>query len=314
MSILGNEIDTYEHFLYLDDMASKIKKSNSLAQKEKFMNDAYAFAKEISPQYFDEYRLLANYKFIKHGILSCEDAMPIDFIMDSTPDFNREQNAIIPVNGTIEDKLDYIVFMARKYLDKEVRKRTRGTVEFEHADLTDYCKCASDRINDLCLKLGLRFRQVLINPGFTEYPALYDGSGYHYINMVIVDDKKYIIDTTYRQFFTTTYNNLNRLGIVEISNCRPGVFMMMTPERKKLAAEILKKGWFEATPTNMMYYFDGFAISYRNGLYYQETNDYSYTTGYSHEDYMNFINGVDNQVNYKREELLGLQRTLTPKK
>ena len=314
MSIIGNETGTYEHYLYLEDTANKIKKSNSLAQKEKFMNDAYAFVKEISPQYFDEYRLLAGYKFIKHGILKCEDAMPIDFIMDSTPNFNREQNAIMPANGTIEEKLDYVVLMARKYLDREVRKRTRGTVEFEHADLTDYCNKASDRINDLCLKLGLRFRQLIINPGFTEYPALYDGNGYHYINMVYDGDKRYIIDTTYRQFFTTTYNNLNRLGIVELSNCRPGVFMMMTPERKKLADEVLKRGWFEATPSNMINYFDGFAISYRNGLYYQETNDYSYTTGYSEDDYYDFIYGRDNQVNHEREELLGLQRTLTPKK
>ena len=59
---------------------------------------------------------------------------------------------------------------------------------------------------------------------------------------------------------------------------------------------------------NIKNYFDGFAISFRNGTFYDLTEDYSYTTNYSPYDYLRFINGYDSQYHHEGEEVLGYQR------
>ena len=53
------------------------------------------------------------------------------------------------------------------------------------------------------------------------------------------------------------------------------------------------------------YYLDGFAISFRNGLYYDETGDYSFTTPYTFDEYIDFLNGKDSQVKREGKLVLG---------
>lgn len=313
MVIFTNNNDTYEHFLYLEDTARKINECKTKEEALNCINDAYQYIKYITPQYFKGYELVGGYKYLKYALIMCEKAMPNGFIMESIPNYQKDMMDLkVPLNADIKEKLDWIVFMTRRYLEAEARN-INPQENFKNLDLGDYCKKSSKEVSKLCNMLGLKSRQIIINPGFCEYPELYEGNYYHYINMVIDGDKKYIIDCTYRQFFTTTYNNLDRIGIIDLSNCSPGIFMTMNDDRKELSKTLLKDGWFLCNPENIKNYFDGFVISYRNGLYYQITDDYSYTTKYTAKDYMRFINGHDNQVNHEHEEVLGYQRTLTPK-
>ena len=54
-------------------------------------------------------------------------------------------------------------------------------------------------------------------------------------------------------------------------------------------------------------YFDGFALSFRNGHFYEQTNDFSYTTFYTLDDYKRFLDGEDNQINHESNYTLKLQ-------
>ena len=86
--------------------------------------------------------------------------------------------------------------------------------------------------------------------------------------------------------------------------------MLLTEERKKFAERLLRDGYVEATDTNLKMYFDGFALSYRNGLYYEDKGEINYETIYTKDDYINFINGFDSQVNHENIEFLGRQQKI----
>ena len=54
-----------------------------------------------------------------------------------------------------------------------------------------------------------------------------------------------------------------------------------------------------------------FGFLFRNGLYYDETGDYSFTTNYNDIDYINFLNGTDSQVNHEGKEVIQKQLKLS---
>ncbi len=74
--------------------------------------------------------------------------------------------------------------------------------------------------------------------------------------------------------------------------------------------KILKDGWIKSDEDILKHYLDGFAISYRNGIYYAQTKDYSYKTSYNAEDYIRFLKEEDSQINHEGKEALGFQKRL----
>lgn len=74
----------------------------------------------------------------------------------------------------------------------------------------------------------------------------------HSFAIATIGEKKYIIDCAYRQFFQTADNDEKEetLELVAIMSC--------DKKRKKLAQQILKSGWIEATPENLKEYLNGF--------------------------------------------------------
>ena len=98
---------------------------------------------------------------------------------------------------------------------------------------------------------------------------------------------------------------------MKTEGCKAGVYMLMTEDSKKIANELLSNGYIEINEETLKIYLDPFAISFRNGLYYEQTQDFSYTTDYDADDYMEFLWGNDNQLNYEDQNCLGYQnRTL----
>ena len=61
---------------------------------------------------------------------------------------------------------------------------------------------------------------------------------------------------------------------------------------------------------NLKNYLDGFTLSFRNGLYYEGQENKDFTVSYSCDDYYDFLNGLDSQVNYEDLECLGEQRKM----
>lgn len=84
--------------------------------------------------------------------------------------------------------------------------------------------------------------------------------------------------------------------------------MIVNESRIKVAEKILRDGWIKLEGNVLKDYLDGFALSYRNGLYYQKTEDFSYETRYSVNDYKNFLNGWDSQLNHESRLFLDSQK------
>ncbi len=71
-------------------------------------------------------------------------------------------------------------------------------------------------------------------------------------------------------------------------------------------------GWIEATDQNLKAYFDGFAISFRNGIYYEDMKEFIFKTDYQVEDYISFLNGNGSQL--EKESVISLGRQMRPLK
>ncbi len=130
---------------------------------------------------------------------------------------------------------------------------------------------------------------------------------YHYIVLIERDNKTYIVDCTYSQFFSRYGNEIERLGNYCYIGCFPGIYMIKDKERERVARTILKRGWIELTEENGKHYFDGFALSYRNGLFYENLGVADYSTPYTIEDYHNFLFGDDSQLKREGRKYLGYQ-------
>ena len=301
-------LEKYKNILdkYLQIIALSKNKDNRID----VMLNVYAFVKEITPDIYFLNAETRNYfiDVMKYYILECESYLPKDYIMDIKPDYDyyNEVN-IVSKDFNEKELLDYIVWQTRKYINEEV-SFMNVIYPLEKYDLENYCVKASNYVSKLCQNLNIKHKSVKLEPGFIKDSNLYNGYGIHYFNIINLNDKNYLVDCTYSQFFLLKRSILDRIGIVELGGCKPGVFMKMKENRQKLADTLLKKGWIELNDSNLKDYLDGFAISYRNGLFYEKSNDFSYETKYTANDYKNFLKGIDNQLNYESEEVLGYQK------
>ena len=82
----------------------------------------------------------------------------------------------------------------------------------------------------------------------------------------------------------------------------------MDEERKIIANSVISRGWIPFTEENVKKYFDGFALSYRNGLYYELLGKVDYNTVFDFDDYFNFLNGCDTLFKYEPKEGIGYQK------
>lgn len=68
--------------------------------------------------------------------------------------------------------------------------------------------------------------------------------------------KSYLIDCTYRQFFENEKD----------TDAHCGYYMVQDEMRRRVAQQILRYGWIEATPENIKAYMDGFEMAKRHTL------------------------------------------------
>lgn len=184
-------------------------------------------------------------------------------------------------------------------------------------DYTGHCGEATHKIKRLCQKFGLEHQIIEINPLFDKnfyspFEEMLGDSIRHYASLIKLNDKKYLVDITYRQFFMINQNNINRIGVPYLNSCNPGFFMMKNENYRKIAQHLINFGWIEATGQNLKAYFDGFSISFRNGIYYEDMKDFIFKTDYQVEDYISFLNGKGSQL--EREPVLSLGRQMRPLK
>ena len=235
-----------------------------------------------------------------------------EFICDSSPDFDPFDSKYM--NGaskemSVEEFLDLLVWLIRKGLLADWQDADDSIVNLDDLSLTDECFKASYMGKTLCDGFKVCSKPIKIEPGFTDKEKLYDGHGYHFFLMVDLGSGEYIVDCTYRQFFRLDRNLPERLGVYGLSGCNPGYYMLLDPERKKVADTLLKRGWIKATASNFKHYMDGFALSFRNGLYYERNGEEEFKVPYTFYDYKKFLMGEGDQIEIQSEECLAVQES-----
>lgn len=82
----------------------------------------------------------------------------------------------------------------------------------------------------------------------------------HYFSIATIDSKKYIIDLSYRQFFTLTNSNVKEDGVDIQLN--PLIFMLQTSNKRNVLEQMLKYGFIEATPENLKNYTESIITTF----------------------------------------------------
>lgn len=230
--------------------------------------------------------------------------MPSESIIAIKPyDFSDER--IITNPQDIGQILDALVYEERCRLYAGAQKL--GYKSFEDYDPYCDCRLSALSIYNMAKLIGLDAKVKIIEPGYLYESPLYGGGCKHVVVLIKHRAKYYLVDVTYKQFFMQKRCNLDKLGSPYLANPNPGTFMVMNDSRRKTAEDLLNNGWIELDFENMKNYFDGFTMFYRNGLYYENTQDFTYETEYGFLDYFNFLNGLDNQTKHEGYETLGYQ-------
>ena len=301
-----------EHYYgqFFDEIQSLYKMRNDREAALAKLTNLYRYLKEITPDvYSEDEEEYKTYAAMINLILDAEERIFNNQITEYQPLFTYDRKHILDYEldhySSPSHILDELVYATRKKLVS-----SWGRVkDLKALNLTNRCKLASKLTAKNAQTMGLKIQTIVIHPAYSEKSYIYHGSGYHYFNLITIEGKDYIVDCSYSQFFYLGRNNIERLGIVDLSGCFPGVYMLMSELGRKVSKEILEKGYIEATEENLKAYLDGFTLMYRNGLYYERLGEARYVADYTIDQYMNFLFGDDDQVQHEGEECLGYQRT-----
>lgn len=256
------------------------------------LEEIFVDLKNLAPEYYHQGTFRFLYEDYMRKLLHNRLKMEPEYICDVTIPSKTYQE---------DDILNFIVFKLYEYVLDALEHRYQSINE---VDMTDNCIACCYKVLEICESLKIPCEKVEIYPGYDDKARLFGLCGFHYFNIVTIADKKYIVDTTYKQFFKKSHASLEEIGVPLTCAPSPGIFMQQTETRQQVANKILKDGWIELTEETLKSYCDGFTLSFRNGLYYEMINP-TFTTPYTYEDYINFLNGQDNQLNYEPKDCLG---------
>ncbi len=271
------------------------------------LNEMYTFLKAISPILHSEEGGISKFYYVLRAELaSLEDfKLPFESII-TMPKIDITYPDGKPDTKDHEAILNYIVSVTRNAIYRKLTVGNRSKIPLEETDLANECYDCAWYSHDVAKDLGLEAKVLTIQPGFN--PMSYGQGMAHCCTVIEIDSIPYLVDCTYSQFFWTKRCLSGRLGLMEYPGPAPGAFMVIDPERKKIAETILKQGWIENTPSVYKAYMDGFALCYRNGLYYEDTKDFTFRTSYTKENYDSFFSYDDDQFNHEKGSHLCFQK------
>ena len=274
------------------------------------MKLVYDYIKRTTTRFFEKKDKISYY-FLIGKLMEIERYLPMRYIIDEKPNFifNEEFQKLDNTTyfNSVQEVLDYIVYETRDTFMKKIKEWGVTEDDLFDIDLSNECINISKIVESICTRLHIKCYLMKIYPGFSYMHRLFNGNGFHYFNLVIIDNQKYIVDCSYSQFFWLRQSMLERTGILGVASATPGRFMTLNDSRLETAKTILRDGWIKADEINLKNYLDGFALSFRNGLFYENLGAVDYSTPYTYEDYMNFLTERDNQINHEGLEFLGRQ-------
>lgn len=269
-----------------------------------YSKEFYNGLKELASYYYPEEVVPFDYRYLAREILLFEKFLPTDSIFSfQEHDFSKVLDRPTSLKQD-EFVLDYLVDQTRNYLFDEV-SLSREYYPYETYDLQDKCVKAVDFLMGNAHGLGIEYRRFIIYPCFNRDNRVMNAI--HAFLLVKLNGREYLIDCTYSQFCTSVRCNLNRIGVPLFAGPAPGTFMQYDDFHKDVALTILNRGWIEYTDETKKAYLDGFLLSYRNGLFYERSNDFSFISPYTALDYEHFFYGEDDLFHYEKKEELGYQ-------
>ena len=307
--------------IYIDDKGKisikNAKKAIKINKRVSTRNDEIERAMNELYDHFSSYPEEELTKFgLQSEIFEIEEMLENEFLaLNSKPIFDSNSEIQFPNEITsqqsCEQALDYIVHSTRKRLSKHFN--------LEKESLQGHCTGSSGIVDDICEKYNLEFLHLGLDQEFKH------GMFHHFtiVNFPLAngENKKYLIDCTYRQFFTKSNSFQKRISVMRgvFKGCSIGAYMMLTEERKKIAEDLLTKGYIEATPENIKEYFDAITFSGRGNDYYKQQgldfmNPNDCIPKYSINDYMRMLiqNHVINENSFFREIENFTQKEETP--
>ena len=263
----------------------------------------YEFLRTISPSIYNykEEKMHPSYKLIKQAVQRIEREFQEEYITSSIPVLNNSQNELDEI---IEETRRYL-YQENLYYDEDGKTIVSYEKLMNTLSFVNQCSKASRKVKELCDKRRIKCRVVTIYPGYDKEAQLYGQTGFHKFNIAKYKGDYYIIDCTYRQFFTIAGNNFGRVGVVDSSGCKLGFFSLAEKKSNQIANNIIEQGYIKIGPNELKQYLDPFTLSFRNGIYYEATKDYSFQTNYTEKDYERFLVGEDSQVKHETKEFLG---------
>lgn len=262
-------------------------------QDRKLLDDAKKFivAKRNVPGGMEEIRILMSnlYKYFKRvipeadfndkrlvEIFSLERLLKDKYLpLENEPIYVPDMEEVIPSSITSEEDcinmMDVIVHRTRTWLSE--------WHDLKNDSLEKHCIDTSFKVEDICKGLGVE--QVRYQCSESLKPGMFHCFNVISFELPTGETKYYLVDCTYRQFFTYAGAFLERTGLPLNEGPNMGTYMMMDNERKKIAEELLTKGYIEFTPEVIKAYFDAFIFAGRNGYYYDSLGK----TNLSKEDY-----------------------------
>ena len=187
------------------------------------MNKVYKHFKRVIPKAdFNDKRLVEVFSLER---LLSDVYLPLK----NEPIYDPNRKEILPPNITTEkdcvQMMEVIVHRTRKSLSEKYDLKT--------ASLEQHCVDTSWEVESVCKKLGVQ------QTGYSCSQNL-GCSWFHCFNVVSFElpngeIKYYLVDCTYRQFFTYSYSFLERIGMPYNSGPSIGAYMMMDERRKQIA-------------------------------------------------------------------------------
>jgi hypothetical protein len=263
----------------IGDCEDLIKSGASIENIREAMNSVYRYyKKEFNGEVrLSDPRLMRLFKLER---LMKNNYLPID----SEPVFDPTSDVKFPPVIDSEEKCHE----ALRAIVHDARMELSEKSDLKVDTLESRCPSGSIAVSRACKKYGVQDKDYGLDMNLG--PGLF-----HCFNIVTFnvngEEKQYLVDCTYRQFFTYQQAFVERIGIPYNSGSSIGTYMMMDEGRKQIAERILQNGYIEFTDEVCEAYFGGFIFSGRNGEYYSslgkevlERKDFE--PGYTAREYM----------------------------
>ena len=284
-----------ENKQFINNFSYTIKKNNY----NYMMNNLYKYIKIESDNYYINNYMIPEYNSILEDLLYVEETSHYRKI------FNFEMPVLYIDDTRPHNYIDKLVFDSRRNI---LSFHGMNKIETNLINFANKCIHTAYTVFEKCMEDNVKSYIVKVYSGYKQGNEIQSDLNCHYFNVVFYNNKYYLVDLTYAQFFTQQKNVFNRLGVVGLDGCDVGAYMMQNEKTKAIAKKIIQDGYIQLNEEVFKTYLDAFTLSFRNGLYYENNGINSFEVTYTVDDYIKFLKGEDSQIKHEGLENLGMQK------